>query len=104
MVNPVPATEEVLSEAKDNYRRACVACHGIDGKGDGPITKMHTVDPKPRNFTNPEFQEARSDGELFWVLNHGSHQTEMMRMDYFFTDPELWGLIHYIRTFNPPSP
>ncbi len=41
---------------------------------------------------------------LFLVLKHGSHNTEMIRMDFFFTDEELWRLIIYIRTLGQASP
>ncbi|HTP41998.1 MAG TPA: c-type cytochrome [Nitrospiria bacterium] len=101
MVNPVPDTPETLEKGKALYTMACVACHGADGRGDGPLTKKTTINPAPRNFTNPDFQRLRTDGELFWVLKNGSHGTEMMRMDFFFTDQELWTLIRYIRSFGP---
>lgn len=102
MVNPVPDTPETLEKGKALYTMACVACHGPEGRGDGPLTKKTTISPAPRDFTNPDFQRLRTDGELFWVLKHGSHGTEMMRMDFFFTDQELWTLIRYLRTFGAP--
>lgn len=104
VTNPLPLTEENRKQGKDLFKKACVACHGPDGKGDGPVAKQSKMDPRPRNFTNPEFQRLRSDGELFWVLKHGSHNTEMMRMDFFFTDEELWKLIIHIRTLGQASP
>ena len=100
--NPVPANEETLARGKEFFTLACVACHGPDGKGDGPLTKKSRIDPSPRNFTNPEFQRQRTDGELFWVLKQGSHDTEMMRMEFFFTDEELWTLVRYIRLLGSP--
>jgi mono/diheme cytochrome c family protein len=108
MVNPVPDTPDTLEKGKALYTMACVACHGADGRGDGPLTKKTTINPAPRNFANPDFQRLRTDGELYWILKNGSHGTEMMRMDFFFTDQELWTLVRYIRTFGPkpgtPSP
>ncbi len=101
--NPLPQTESVLRNGKDLFKRSCVACHGAKGMGNGPVAEETKMDPKPRNFTNPEFQRLRTDGELFWVLKHGSHNTEMMRMDFFFTDEELWRLISYIRSLAPPK-
>ena len=97
LTNPVPATAETLARGREFFTTACVACHGPEGKGDGPLTRKSRVDPAPRNFTNPEFQRLRTDGELFWVLKHGSHDTEMMRMEFFFTDEELWTLVRYLR-------
>lgn len=102
MENPVPANDETLEKGKALFATACVACHGSEGRGDGPLTKRAKIDPAPRNFTNQDFQRLRTDGELFWVLKHGSHGTEMMRMDFFFTDDELWTLIRYIRKLGQP--
>jgi mono/diheme cytochrome c family protein len=104
VTNPVPSTELNREDGKKLFTRACVACHGEEGKGDGPVARKSRMDPAPRNFSNPDFQRLRSDGELFWVLKHGSHETEMMRMDYFFTDEELWKLVTYIRTLGIPDP
>ncbi len=104
VTNPYPSTDETREQGKVLFKKACVACHGPEGKGDGPVAKQSKMDPRPRNFTNPEFQRLRSDGELFWVLKHGSHNTEMMRMDFFFTDEELWKLIIHIRTLGKASP
>jgi len=105
MENPVPDNAETLEKGKTLFTISCVACHGPEGRGDGPLTKTTKIDPAPRNFTNADFQRLRSDGELFWVLKHGSHGTEMMRMDFFFTDDELWTLIRYIRTLGrTPGP
>ncbi|HEX9756504.1 MAG TPA: cytochrome c [Nitrospiria bacterium] len=100
MKNPLLISGTVIKNGRELFSRSCVACHGPGGKGDGPVARETQMDPKPRDFTNPEFQRIRSDGELFWVLKHGSHDSEMMRMDFFFTDEELWGLISYIRTLG----
>jgi mono/diheme cytochrome c family protein len=103
MENPVPANDESLEKGKTLFTTACAACHGPEGRGDGPLTKKTKIEPAPRNFTNPDFQRLRTDGELFWVLKHGSHGTEMMRMDFFFTDDELWTLIRHIRMLGQAS-
>ncbi len=104
LVNPIPPTASALREAKELFSRSCAACHGAEGKGDGPVAVDNRIDPKPRNFTNPEFQRLRTDGELYWVLTHGSHDTEMMRMDFFFTEEELWKLILYVRSLGGADP
>ena len=100
LINPIPATEETRAQGKEIFKIACAGCHGPEGKGDGSVAKRSKADPKPRDFTNPEFQRLRTDGELFWVLKNGSHNTEMMRMDFFFYDKDLWKLILYIRTLK----
>ena len=58
------------------------------------------VNPKPRDFTNCQFHEQRTDGELLWVIKNGSPNTDMASM---IPDPineeEAWTILLYVRTF-----
>jgi mono/diheme cytochrome c family protein len=38
MVNPFPADEARLAEGKRLFQVTCAPCHGVDGKGGGPVT------------------------------------------------------------------
>jgi hypothetical protein len=38
------------------------------------------VNPGPRDFTNCQFHEQRTDGELFCVIKNGSPDTDMVSM------------------------
>jgi mono/diheme cytochrome c family protein len=41
--SPVPAHAEAA------YRRYCASCHGMEGRGDGPVAE--TLDPRPTDLT-----------------------------------------------------
>jgi len=41
------AEEETIGS--DEYRSSCISCHGVGGKGDGPVAKFLT--PKPADLT-----------------------------------------------------
>ena len=56
-------------EAKAILQTRCSACHGLAGKGDGPSSA--TLNPKPRDFTNKEWQKSMSDGQLRSVIVKG---------------------------------
>ena len=76
----------------------CITCHGKNGKGDGPAAHMHQ--PPPRDFSDCEFQNAREDGELYWVIKHGSPGTGMQSMiPHTITEEQGWDLVAYIRSF-----
>lgn len=86
---------KVLYEGKGR----CVFCHGISGKGDGPTAYMHTPSP-PRDFTNCAVQEDRGDGELFWVIKHGSPGTGMPPfIPAMLSEEDGWKVLAYVRTF-----
>lgn len=52
----------------------------------------------PRDFTGCQFQKARDDGELFWIIKNGIPGTGMVRMiPSKLAEEEGWKLVAYIR-------
>jgi mono/diheme cytochrome c family protein len=101
MKNPVPATEESLERGRKVYRGtgSCNVCHGEDGDGNG--IGASGLDPSPRNFTNTAWQKARSDGELMWVLRHGSPGSAMITVvPGLISESEAWDVINYLRSLG----
>lgn len=47
---------------KTLYESKCLMCHGADGKGNGPAAAA--FNPKPADFTNPDFWK-RKDVDKF---------------------------------------
>jgi mono/diheme cytochrome c family protein len=101
--NPLPATEETIEKGKKLFqgKAFCVTCHGKDGKGLGGDIEPGTLKgPLPRNFTDKEWQAARTDGELFWILKNGSKGTAMAPfIPLILTDEEAWQVLRYVRLF-----
>ena len=102
--NPLPATPALIEQGKTLYhgKAFCAACHGGDGKGLGP-----GVNPKlakgalPRDFTDRAWQAARTDGELMWILQHGSPGTAMASfIPLVISEEEGWQLILYMRSLG----
>jgi mono/diheme cytochrome c family protein len=101
--NPLPATEETIEKGKRLFqgKAFCVTCHGRDGKGLGGDIEPGTLKgPLPRNFTDKEWQAARTDGELFWILKNGSKGTAMAPfIPLILTEEEAWQVLRYVRSF-----
>lgn len=101
--NPFPATAETIEKGKALFhgKAFCVTCHGKDGKGFGGDIEPGTLKgPLPRNFTDKEWQAARTDGELFWVLKNGSKGTAMASfIPLILTEEEAWQVLRYVRSF-----
>ncbi|HET6370068.1 MAG TPA: cytochrome c [Nitrospiria bacterium] len=99
--NPFKPTPQNLLKGKDIFegKGTCFTCHGKEGRGDGLAAAG--LDPSPRNFTNPAFHPLRTDGELFWVIKHGSPGTAMMPMvGSVIDEEEAWLVLLYERSLS----
>lgn len=99
MTNPFIMTPENVAIGEGLFRGkgTCFVCHGEKGQGDGPAAVG--FDPSPRNFTNTAFHQARTDGELMWVLKNGSPGTAMIPLvGNVIDEKEAWMIILYERS------
>ncbi len=63
------APQSPADEAKSLAQVRCGMCHGAAGKGDGPSAA--TLNPKPRDLTNKEWQKSVSDAQIHAVIVQG---------------------------------
>ena len=66
---PVPAPAAVADEAKQIFLTRCTTCHGPEGAGDGPGSAA--LEPKPRNFQDPAWQQSVTDEHLEKIVMYG---------------------------------
>ena len=93
------APPAIVAEGKKIFegKGTCHLCHGISGEGDGPAGL--SLAPTPRNFTNCEFHDSRSDGELLYVIKFGSPGTAMAPLvPAVVSEEEAWKIIAYERS------
>lgn len=65
----VVITDAARTEAKQLFDTRCAVCHGPEGRGDGP--GGIALDPKPRNYHNPAWQDSVSDKEIETAILYG---------------------------------
>jgi len=99
---PVPETPETIQKGKEifNGKGACVGCHGPAGKGDGQLAA--SLNPSPRNFTNPQFKQCKSAGEMFWAVKNGIPGTGMIAAvnTGLISEEEAWQAVLYERSLK----
>lgn len=85
------------------YKAYCVACHGVSGRGDGPMAARLYRDfgVQAVDLTLPEFHRKRSDEQLVEVVRGGGkavHRTQFMpAWGSTLTDRQVGDLVAYIR-------
>ena len=99
LTNPLPQSADILAKGKAIYegKGTCVNCHGITGHGDGPGAA--NLNPAPRVFRSRGFWRHRTEGEIFWVVKHGSPGTAMIAFGGLLSDEEIWTVIQYEQSF-----
>lgn len=99
LTSPLPESPEIIEKGKALYegKGSCVTCHGTTGRGDGPGAAG--LDPSPRNFHHHGFWRHRTEGEIFWVIKHGSPGTGMIGFGSMLSDEEMWAIMQYERSF-----
>ena len=93
---------------KASYELNCASCHGMTGKGDGPISP--TLNPKPRDFSKGEFlldaNKSGSPGEdedLKLVIQKGGMAyggSPLMAGWPTLSDEQIDQVIAYIRSLK----
>jgi cytochrome c553 len=57
------------SEAQKIFATTCATCHGADGSGNGPAAE--SLNPKPRNYTDPAWQASVTDDDIKKIILEG---------------------------------
>ena len=66
----VPYTGKIdMDKAQVIFNERCAACHGTEGKGNGPASAA--LNPKPRNYTDKAWQGAVTDEQLRKTITLG---------------------------------
>ena len=95
-----------VEAGKALYDMNCSSCHGMTGKGDGPISA--TLNPKPRDFSSGEFKfdadkngTTGEDADLKLVIQKGALAyggSPLMTGWPTFKDDQIADVIAYIRS------
>lgn len=99
LANPLAPTRADLRAGRRLYLgreggQGCAICHGSKGDGEGPLAA--SFNPPPRNFTCQRTVRDIADGQLFWIIRHGSPGTSMPAYPAL-TDTQVWQLVLELR-------
>lgn len=100
--NPVVANAASIKSGLALYGKNCRHCHGLRGKGDGPLAPKN---PKPSDLTDAKWDHGSSDGEIFAVIWNGAPapMSEMKPMKGTLTEKNVWEIVNFLRSIGPAA-
>lgn len=77
------------------FRERCAKCHGEDGRAQTPKGKKL----KAQDFTDPDFQQQKSDAQLVEAITNGTDK-DMPAFGKILTPQEIESLLPVVRSFG----
>lgn len=99
--NPSSATPESLARGRALYEKHCLACHGGNGDGKGPVARR--LGFTAADLTASGMVSSQTDGEIFWKIATGRDPMPSFRKDKGLTDAQIWDLVNQVRTLAAPG-
>ena len=97
--NPVESDAVSIERGRVLYDYNCRLCHGMEGKGDGPVAPHFNTVP-PRNLLDGSVVSL-SDGDIFLTITNGKPYMPALRENLFVMD--RWDVVNYVRTMQSAS-
>ena len=98
-VNPIPANAASVARGQVLYSANCVPCHGVSGRGDGPVGLP--LNPRPADLSAHAVPGVHTDGQLYDWITGGFPGSAMPPFSQSLSDNDRWDLVNFIRTFAP---
>ncbi len=95
--NPILPDAQSVAQGQALYDQYCVACHGEEGKGDGPGAA--NLSPPPADFGSGH-TDTHPDGDLYYWIRNGIEETAMPPFEDELTNEETWHLVNYVRRLS----
>ena len=90
------------AKGKPVFDQYCMACHGTDGKGDGPAGKA--LNPKPRDFHDKSLMASMTDEHIYKVVKDGGASMGksplMTPWKGTLTDQQIRDVAAYVKSFS----
>lgn len=96
LTNPTPRTPENLTRGAELFRVNCSMCHGVQGKGNGPVGDALVASQYSRPPDLAALVTAdKSDGQLYQLVSEGVFV--MPRFKSLLSAEDRWLILHHVR-------
>lgn len=94
--SPIPVNDAgAIARGKIVFGNFCTPCHGLAGKGDGPVPQRGY--PAPPSLYADNARKIR-DGQMFHILSYG--QKNMPSYASQLSREDRWNVIAYVRSLQ----
>lgn len=96
----MPPSWQPVADASDTgeqvWASRCASCHAMNGNAQTHMGRMNGA----RNFTEPAWQECRTDGDIRAAILRGVAGSRMRAFREHLTDAQLEQLVQVVRGFD----
>lgn len=82
-------------------KTGCAACHGIDGKGNGPVASQFAC--PITDFTSADVNRSKTIGAWFGIVSNGNNVDQTCLMPPWkgrFNEPDRWDATSYVYSLH----
>lgn len=97
LAQPVSGASGDPEKGKAVYHQRCAACHGPEGKGDGPTGKV--LVPPAADFTSAASRK-KSDADLLKIIENGKPPTAMIGWKGQLSGEDIRNVLAYVKTLR----
>jgi len=98
--NPAAADAASIAAGRGTFAKYCRACHGPEGKGDGPAAAA-MKDVKPANLADANWDHGSTDGEIFNSINAGiGPKFAMAAFQGRIPDAQIWNVVNFVKSLG----
>ena len=99
--NPVPAAPASITAGAAVYKKYCAFCHGVAGKGNGPLAPKGS---NPPDLTDAIWVHGSTDAAMFTTLIAGIGPAfVMVPFKGKIPDQDLWHVVNFLRSLGPKT-
>jgi len=91
--NPFPGSAPSVSRGGLLWKQDCEACHGVDGRGDGPVSA--SLRKRPKDLTRIALPPVFPDGIVAYRIANGGEV--MPAWKSVLSTDDIWDLVNFIR-------
>jgi len=95
--NPLAYSAENLAQGARLYRENCAACHGDQGRGDGPAA--NSLNPPPADLAWLMRMPMTQDDYLYWRISEGGARfgSAMPAFKGRLSESDRWKIIQFLK-------